>query len=101
MEHLLIHLAYETRVCGSVQYRWMYLFEREIGGFQRTVENRAKVEGLIYQVYILKETSNFCSYYFEPHVQSRRTRVGRNDDGGESSIEPTLLVFNQSGRAIG
>ena len=28
MEHLPIHLAYEARIAGPVQYRWMYLFER-------------------------------------------------------------------------
>ena len=38
MEHLLIHLVYETRVCGPVQHRRMYPFEREIGGFKRIVK---------------------------------------------------------------
>ena len=28
MEHLPIHLPYETRIAGPVQYRWMYPFER-------------------------------------------------------------------------
>lgn len=28
MEHLPVHLAYEAKVGGSVQYRWMYPFER-------------------------------------------------------------------------
>ena len=28
MEHLSIHLAYEIRVAGLVQYQWMYPFER-------------------------------------------------------------------------
>ena len=59
MEHLPVHLAYEARVCGPVQHRWMYLFEREIEGFKRTVKNRAKVEGSICQAYISKEKSNF------------------------------------------
>ena len=27
MEHLAIHLSYETKVGGPVQYRWMYPFE--------------------------------------------------------------------------
>ena len=68
----------------------MYPFEREIGKFKRMVKNRAKVEGLICQTYISKQTSNFCSYYFELHVQSKRARVGQTDDGGKNSIEPTL-----------
>ena len=28
MEHLPVHLPYEARVGGPVQYRWMYPFER-------------------------------------------------------------------------
>jgi hypothetical protein len=28
MEHLPIHLPYEAKVGGPVQYRWMYPFER-------------------------------------------------------------------------
>jgi len=28
MEHLPIHLPYESKVGGPVQYRWMYPFER-------------------------------------------------------------------------
>ena len=28
MEHLLVHLPYEARLGGPVQYRWMYPFER-------------------------------------------------------------------------
>lgn len=28
MEHLPIHLVYEAKVGGPVQYRWMYPFER-------------------------------------------------------------------------
>ena len=79
----------------------MYPFEQEIGGFKRMVKNRAKVEGSICQEYILKETSNFCCYYFELHIQFRRIRVGQSDDGGESSIELTLSVFNQPGHAAG
>jgi hypothetical protein len=28
MQHLLLHLPYEARMGGPVQYRWMYVFER-------------------------------------------------------------------------
>jgi hypothetical protein len=30
MQHLLIHLLYQAKVCGLVQYRWMYPFETAI-----------------------------------------------------------------------
>ncbi|GLU22231.1 hypothetical protein SLE2022_383210 [Rubroshorea leprosula] len=29
MEHLAIHLPYEAKVGGPVQFRWMYPFERK------------------------------------------------------------------------
>ncbi|XP_072087304.1 uncharacterized protein [Arachis hypogaea] len=100
MEHLPIHLAYEARVCGPVQYRWMYPFERVIGAFKRTVKNRARVEGSICEAFLAKETSSFVSFYFEPHILSRRTRVGRNDDGGDT-IKASLSIFNRPGRKVG
>ena len=28
MEHLPVHLPYEAKMCGPIQYRWMYPFER-------------------------------------------------------------------------
>ena len=34
MEHLIIHLPYEARVGGPVQFRWMYPFERYISTSQ-------------------------------------------------------------------
>jgi hypothetical protein len=30
MQHLLVHLPYEAKVGGLVQYRWMYHIEREL-----------------------------------------------------------------------
>ncbi|XP_038680928.1 uncharacterized protein LOC119981859 [Tripterygium wilfordii] len=75
MEHLLVHLPFETRMGGPVQYRWMYPFERFLHSLKKKVKNKARVEGSICEAYIVEETSSFASYYFEPHVSSRRTRV--------------------------
>jgi hypothetical protein len=30
MQHLLLHLPYEAKIGGPVQYRWMYVFERYV-----------------------------------------------------------------------
>jgi hypothetical protein len=66
------------------------------------VKNRSHVEGSICEAYLCQETSHFCSYYFESHVQSLRNRVGRNDDGGQDDIvQHTLSIFNHSGRFAG
>jgi hypothetical protein len=84
MEHLLVHLSYEARVGGPVQYRWMYPFERYLYHLKKKVKNKARVESSIVEAYIMEEISNFCSHYFEPHVQTNSKRVGRNDDGGKA-----------------
>lgn len=50
---------------------------------------------------MLEETSLFYSYYFESHVNTRNRRVSRNDDGGESSANPPISIFNYPGRHEG
>ncbi|WJX35324.1 hypothetical protein P8452_23334 [Trifolium repens] len=47
MEHLVVHLAYEARLGGPVQYRWMYPFERFMGDSKRSVKNKAKEDLLV------------------------------------------------------
>lgn len=65
------------------------------------VKNRSRVEGSICEAYLCQETSHFCSYYFDSHVQSMRNRVGRNDDGAQNDVQQTLSIFNHSGRSAG
>jgi hypothetical protein len=40
MQHLLIHLPYEAKVGGLVQYRWMYHIERALKYLKPMVGNR-------------------------------------------------------------
>jgi hypothetical protein len=48
MQHLLIHLSYEGKVGGPVQYRWMYYpFKRALKMLRHMVGNNARVEGCI------------------------------------------------------
>ncbi|XP_015160877.1 uncharacterized protein [Solanum tuberosum] len=35
MEHLPVHIPYEARIAGPVQYRWMYPFERYLGTLKK------------------------------------------------------------------
>ncbi|XP_057999062.1 uncharacterized protein LOC110665227 [Hevea brasiliensis] len=102
MEHLPIHLPYEAKIAGPVQYRWMYPFERFLRHLKQNVKNKAKVEGSICNAYLVEEASNFCAHYFEPHVLTRDQQVPRNDDGGDdANIEGNLLIFNYPGRPYG
>nr|KYP36031.1 hypothetical protein KK1_042873 [Cajanus cajan] len=100
MEHLPIHLAYEARLGGPVQYRWMYPFERFMGNSKRSIKNKARVEGSICAAYIHRETTHFCSHYFKNYMLSSRS--SRNEVGIESqSCLPSLSIFNQPSRPSG
>ena len=66
------------------------------------VKNKSRVEGSICEAYLCQETSYFCSYYFESHVQSMRNRVGQNDDWCQYDVIPhTLSIFNLPSRSVG
>ncbi|XP_039116071.1 uncharacterized protein LOC120251572 [Dioscorea cayenensis subsp. rotundata] len=101
MEHLPIHLPYEAKVGGPVQYRWMYPFERFLHHLKKKVKNQACVEGSICEAYIIQEISSFCSMYFESTVETRLNRVPRNDDGGDVESVGRLSIFSHPGRPFG
>ncbi|XP_057548066.1 uncharacterized protein LOC130826501 [Amaranthus tricolor] len=71
MEHLPIHLAYEARIAGPVQYKWMYPFERYLRHLKLNVKNKAHVEASICNAYLTEEASHFVSHYFEPHSSNK------------------------------
>jgi hypothetical protein len=64
MQHHLIHLPYEAKVGGLVQYRWIYHIERAIRYLKPMVGNMARVEGCIAEAFTLKEVAYFSSVYF-------------------------------------
>ena len=102
MEHLLVHLPYEARITGPVQYRWMYPFERFLRHLKNNVKNKARVEGSICNSYLVEEASTFCSHYFEQHIETRHRKVPRNDSsGGGESFEGNISIFSHPGRAHG
>ncbi|XP_073126852.1 uncharacterized protein [Henckelia pumila] len=63
--HLTIHLAREARLCGPVQFRWMYPFERFMKMLKGYVKNRARLEGCIAECYLAEERMRFCSAYIK------------------------------------
>ncbi|RDX90084.1 hypothetical protein CR513_28091, partial [Mucuna pruriens] len=92
MEHIVMHISYEAKVGGTVQYRWIHL---------RGVQNKARVEGSISEAYILEDISNFASMYFDPKLQTRCTQVPQNDDGVHDMINKCLSIFKYPCRPIG
>ncbi|GAU50134.1 hypothetical protein TSUD_408660 [Trifolium subterraneum] len=76
--------------------RWMYPFERFMGDSKRTVKNKARVEGSICASYLHRETSNFCSHYFN-HLMLTPTST-RNEVIDECQRSTWILsVFRPSG----
>ncbi|XP_073152072.1 uncharacterized protein [Henckelia pumila] len=101
MEHLPIHLAYEARLAGPVQYRWMYPFERFLRRLKNNVRNKAKVEGSICNAYLIEEASSFCAYYFADSVKTRHCKCPRNSDDARPIVSNMFSIFKFFGRPIG
>ena len=89
MQHLLIHLMYEAKVGGPVQFRWMYHIERALKYLRAMVGNKARVEGCIAEAFILKEISYFSSVYFaEKHnVNAPTMRYNVDEESPLSDLE--------------
>jgi hypothetical protein len=64
MQHFLMHLPWEAKVGGPVQFRWMYSQERELKKLRAIVCNKARAEGCIAEAFTCKEITNFSSIYF-------------------------------------
>ncbi|XP_073058473.1 uncharacterized protein [Primulina eburnea] len=84
--HLTIHLAREARLCGPVQFRWMYPFERFMKTLKEYVKNRARPEGCIAECYLAEERMRFCSAYIEK-AASIGIRSNRNQDMENGLVE--------------
>jgi hypothetical protein len=64
MHHLLVHLPWEAKDGGPMQFRWMYSQERELKKFRSIVRNKARVDGCIAIAFVCKVITNFSSMYF-------------------------------------
>ena len=64
----------------------------------KKVKNKTHVEALICMAYIVEEISTFISYYFEPHLRTRISRVPPHDDGSEVPSSGNLSIFSNPGR---
>ncbi|WMV14646.1 hypothetical protein MTR67_008031, partial [Solanum verrucosum] len=98
MEHLPIPLAYEARLAGTVQERWMYPCERKLHEVKYDIKNKNRVEVCIRNACLVKESSTLCADYFESHISTRHRKVPRNaDDGGVGEDHPEMLsVFKHA-----
>ncbi|XP_059638836.1 uncharacterized protein LOC132281118 [Cornus florida] len=85
MVHLTIHIAREACICGPVQFRWMYPFERMMKVYKGYVRNRARPEGCIAEGYLADECVKFCSEHIK-QASKMGVRHSRNEDFKE--VEP-------------
>ena len=77
-------------------------FIRFLHSLIKKVKNKARVKGFICEAYLVEETSTFASFYYLHHVETRRTRIPRNLEVGESfSCTPPISIFNYPRRVIG
>ncbi|XP_038973982.1 uncharacterized protein LOC120105500 [Phoenix dactylifera] len=97
MVQLLIHLAAEAKLGGSVHYRWMYPIERFLVRLKDYVRNRAYPEGSIAEGYIAEECLTFCSRYLEG-IETVFNRPQRNCDIIENA---EVYKFSSGGRVLG
>jgi hypothetical protein len=98
MQHLLIHLLYEAKVRGPMQYWWMYPFERALKMLRHMVGNRARVEGCITEEFKYKEIAYFTSVYFteEHNVNAPTMQYHVHQDDPHSD----LSIFNSRGMTV-
>jgi hypothetical protein len=99
MQHLLIHLLYEAKVGGPIQYRWMYHIERALKYLKSMVGNRARVKGSIVGAFILKEVAYFSSVYFAEEHNVNAPTVWYNVD--EEPPCRDLSIFASRGTTVG
>jgi hypothetical protein len=95
MQHLILHLPYEARMGGPVQFRWMYPIEREQKNLRAKCKNKSRIEATIAEAFILEEHSNFTTKYFGDNVRTVHNPVPRYNTGCENSCQ--LKLFNGRG----
>jgi hypothetical protein len=99
MQHLLIHLPYEAKIGGPMQYRWMYPFERALKRLRHMVGNKTRVEGCITEEFKYKEIAYFTSVYFieEHNVNAPMMWYHVHQDDPHSD----LSIFKSRGMIVG
>ena len=99
MQHLLIHLPYEAKVGGPVQYRWMFFIERMLKKIKSMVANKARVESCIAEEWKLKEIALLTSGYLaeEHNVFGQRKRYHEDETEPPSS---DLKIFQWNGKPV-
>ena len=99
MEHMILHLPYEARMCGPVHSRWCYSIERQLKVLRTKCKSKCKIEASMAEAYCTEEVSNFTTKYYAdilPSVHNPLPRYNANEN------ECNLSLFvGQLGSASG
>jgi hypothetical protein len=89
MQHLLIHIPYEAKIGGPMQYRSIYHIEIALKYLRAMVSNKARVEGSITKSFLLKEITYFSSVYFveEHNVNALTLRYNVDEEPPLSDLK--------------
>jgi len=85
MQHIILHLPYETRMGGPVQGCWCYPIERCQKVLRTKCKNKCKIEASIAEAYILEEVSNFTTKYYADNLPSVHDPPSRYSAGEANS----------------
>jgi hypothetical protein len=55
MQDMIVHLPYEVRMGGPVQYHWCYPIERTLKLICKKCRNKARIEASVAEAYIVEE----------------------------------------------
>lgn len=93
MMHLPYHIVQELYICGPVQNRWMYPFERYYKGLKSSVRNLAKPKGSMTAAYELEEATGYVTEYMF-NSKPTHTRVW------DAKEDPTMKDEILEGRGV-
>jgi hypothetical protein len=97
MQHLILHLPYEARMGGPVQFTWCYPIERILKTLRKKCKNKGKIEASIASAVSMQEVSNFTILYYSENLPSVHNPLLRyNADENDSSLS---LFRGQLGKA--
>lgn len=72
MQHSLVHLVDEIKLCGPVGGRWMYPCERYLGTLKSYVRNKTHPEASMANGYVAEEALGFCTEYLNLQEHTQR-----------------------------
>ncbi|XP_074277406.1 uncharacterized protein LOC141601045 [Silene latifolia] len=96
MQHLVVHLVREIKICGPVFLRNMYPFERYMKPLGGYVRNQNRPEGCMIQGYVAEEVLEFVTDYLSD-VESIGLPTSRHEGRieGQGTLGKAVVTINR------